>query len=284
MSGVDLRLEGAGLARGRGARRRWLVRGVDLTPRRGELLALVGPNGAGKSTLLRLLAGLWTPTEGRVTLDGIDLRRVPRRAAARRVTYVPQHSVPLFEFTVRELVAMGSFPTAPRFALGGSLREARWTERCLERADVAHLAARPATRLSGGELQRVLIARGLATRAEVLLLDEPTASLDLVHQFEVLELARELAAEGRAVAIAIHDLNAALRWADRVAVVERGAKVAAGPPAAVLTPELLARVFGVEARALAGARGELQYRFERARRGGAPPPGGSLEGARDAIE
>jgi iron complex transport system ATP-binding protein len=283
VSGVDLRLDGAGIARGRGARRRWLVRGVDLAPRRGELLALVGPNGAGKSTLLRLLAGLWAPSEGRVLLDGRDLRRVPRREAARRVTYVPQHSVPLFEFTVRELVAMGSFPTAPRFALGGGEREERWTRECLERADVGHLAARPVTRLSGGELQRVLIARGLATRAEVLLLDEPTASLDLVHQIEVLELARQLAAEGHAVALAIHDLNATLRWADRVAVIERGARIAEGAPAAVLVPELLWHVFGVEARAVEGAPGELQYRFARPR-GEASPCAPRRDAPPDTIE
>ncbi|HVS63441.1 MAG TPA: ABC transporter ATP-binding protein [Thermoanaerobaculia bacterium] len=262
---VELRLEGAGVARGRGDRRRWLARNVDLAPRGGELLALVGPNGAGKSTVLRLLSGLWPPSEGRVSLDGRSLDRLPRREVARRVTYVPQHSVPLFEFTVRELVAMGAFPATPRFALGGGAAEDRWVAECMERADVTYLAHRSVRRLSGGELQRVLVARGLATRADVLLLDEPTASLDLVHQLEVLGLCRELAAEGRAVVVALHDLNAALRWAARLAVIESGSKVAEGAPAEVLTPELLASVFGVRAVALAGAgasEGELQYRFD----------------------
>ena len=276
---IDLRLEGAGVARGRGVRRRWLVRGVDLAPRGGELLALVGPNGAGKSTVLRLLSGLWEPSEGRVTLDGEELRRRPRREVARRVTYVPQHSVPLFEFTVRELVSMGAFASTPRLGLGGSATEARWVEECMERADVAHLAQRSVRRLSGGELQRVLVARGLASRAAVMLLDEPTASLDLVHQLEVLALCRELAAEGRAVVVALHDLNAALRWASRVAVIEAGAKRAEGSPGEVLTPELLARVFGVRAQPLRledaqplrledqplappDGEGELHYRFE----------------------
>jgi iron complex transport system ATP-binding protein len=239
------------------------VRGVDLAPRLGEMLALVGPNGAGKSSLLRLLCGLWAPSEGRVLLDGRDLARLPRQQVARVVTYVPQHSVPLFEFSVREVVAMGAFPATPRFALGGGVAEDRWVAECMARADIAHLAQRSVTRLSGGELQRVLVARGLATRARVLLLDEPTASLDLVHQLEVLELCRALAAEGRAVVVALHDLNAALRWAGRVAVIDAGSKVAEGAPAAVLTPELLRRVFDVSASALEGAD-RLQYRFERA--------------------
>ena len=231
---------------------RWLLRNVDLAVEPSTLTSVVGPNGAGKSTLLRLLSGAWTLTEGRALLGGVDLAMLPRRKAARRVAYVPQSVRPSFDFTVREFVTLGRYPHESRL-FGTRSADRDWIDRCLDDTDVLSLVDRRVTTLSGGELQRVLMARCLATEAEVLLLDEPTSNLDLAHGLDLLGLARRLVDEGRSVVLVLHDLNAAARFADRVAVLDGGALVAEGPPAEVLTPELLLGVFQVRAVPLAGA-------------------------------
>ncbi len=243
-----LELVGAGVER----RGRWLLRGVDLVIEPAMLLAVVGPNGAGKSTLLRLLCGAWRLTEGRALLGGADLAALPRRQAARRVAHVPQTVRPTFEFTVREFVTLGRYPHENRL-FGARAADRGWIERCLDDTDVLALAERRVTTLSAGELQRVLMARCLATEAEVLLLDEPTSNLDLAHGLDLLGLVRNLAREGRSVVLVLHDLNAAARFADRVAVLDAGVLVAEGPPADVLDPDLLRRVFRVLAAPLSGA-------------------------------
>jgi iron complex transport system ATP-binding protein len=247
---TTLSLRGAGVARGDRDRdrERWLVRGVDLDLRAGsdsgELVALVGPNGAGKTTLLRLIAGVWRPSAGTVFLDGMDLAGLPRRQVARRIAYVPQASTPPVDFTVLELVAMGRY--AHQGWLGAaSARDLDLVRAALERCDALHLESRNAARLSGGELQRVLIARCLATEADVLVLDEPTASLDVAHVLEIMELLVELARSGRGVAIALHDLALARRFADRVALLAAGRLVATGPAGDVLSAERIEQVFGV---------------------------------------
>ena len=231
---------------------RWLLRGVDLVVESATLTSVVGPNGAGKSTLLKLLTGAWRLTEGRALLGGVDLATMPRRQAARQVAYVPQSVRPTFEFTVCEFVTLGRYPHESRL-FGTRSADRGWIDRCLDDTDVLALADRRVTTLSGGELQRVLMARCLATEAEVLLLDEPTSNLDLAHGLDLLGLARRLVDEGRSVVLVLHDLNAAARFADRVAVLDAGALVAEGPPADVLNPELLCRVFRVLAVPLAGS-------------------------------
>ena len=243
-----LELVGGGVER----RGRWLLRGVDLVIEPSMLTSVVGPNGAGKSTLLRLLSGTWRLTEGQVLLGGFDLAALPRRQAARRVAYVPQSVRPAFEFTVREFVTLGRYPHESRL-FGTRSADRGWIDRCLDDTDVLALADRRVTTLSGGELQRVLMARCLATEAEVLLLDEPTSNLDLAHGLDLLGLARRLAGDGRSVVLVLHDLNAAARFADRVAVLDGGSLVAEGPPSEVLAPELVRHVFRVEAVALPGA-------------------------------
>ncbi len=231
---------------------RWLLRGVDLVVEPATLTSVVGPNGAGKSTLLKLLSGAWRLTEGRALLGGVDLARMPRRQAARQVAYVPQSVRPTFEFTVREFVTLGRYPHESRL-FGTRSADRGWIDHCLDDSDVRSLADRRVTTLSGGELQRVLMARCLATEAEILLLDEPTSNLDLAHGLDLLGLARRLVDEGRSVVLVLHDLNGAARFADRVAVLDAGALVAEGPPTDVLTPELLLRVFHVRAVPLVGA-------------------------------
>jgi len=223
---------------------------LDIQP--GSVLAVVGPNGSGKSTLLRCMGGLLPITRGTVTLGGKPLNRIHRTEIARSITYVPQETRLDFAFSVREIVLMGRYAHRGRFErLRQSDEEA--AGQALLRADVAHLADRPATGISGGERQRVLIARSLATQAPFLLLDEPMASLDVVHALEILELCRSLAADGNAVAVATHDLNAVYRLADRVALIDAGRLLAVGAPSAVLTSENLGRAFGVRAETLYGS-------------------------------
>jgi len=233
---------------------RWILQdcGIDLF--QGSVLAVVGPNGSGKSTLLRCMAGIWPVSEGRVTLEGRDMRDIPRSQVARSLAYVPQEAKLEFEFTVREIVAMGRYAHRGRF--NRETEEDRQAAvDALDRADIVHLAERFVTQLSGGERQRVLIARSLATRSRILLLDEPTASLDVEHSLDVLQLCRSLADEGRAVAIATHDLNGACRFADRVALLDSGRLVGVGAPAAVLTPSNIERAFHVRSEVVSSVNG-----------------------------
>ena len=205
---MSLRLERASLRIGA----RHLVRDVTVEVAPARITALIGPNGAGKSTALRLMAGLWKPTGGRASLDGTALPRLSRRLLARRISFVPQDTHVDVPFTVRELVAMGRHPHLGRFDDPGPTDDAA-VAAAMSRADVAHLADRPVTELSGGERRRAVIARSLATGSNVILLDEPTANLDVDHVIETLTLLRELAAGGATIALALHDLNVVSRWA-----------------------------------------------------------------------
>ncbi|MFN2455914.1 MAG: ABC transporter ATP-binding protein [Pyrinomonadaceae bacterium] len=241
---------------------RWLVRGASLMLRPRTLTVLVGPNGSGKTTLLRLLAGLWQMTEGTATLDGAELSHIRRRDLARRIAFTPQDTHLAFAFTVRDVVLMGRHAYIGRFEREG-VRDREAVEAALARADVAHLADRLVTELSGGERQRVIIARSLATQADAILLDEPTANLDIGHALDVLQLCRELAQEGKTVALALHDLNLAARYAAEVVLLSHGRIVAAGTPTEVLSEAALQQVFGVSAVQIAATTGETALFFRR---------------------
>jgi iron complex transport system ATP-binding protein len=237
---VSLSLEHAGVA----IDGRWLVRDVDVAVTPGAFTAFVGPNGSGKTTVLRLLAGLVAPSEGRVWLDEADIRLRGRRDLARRVTFVPQDTHVAFAFSVRDVVAMGRHAHLGRFERERGA-DRRAIDDAMARCDVAHLAERAVNELSGGERQRVLIARSLATEAAHVLLDEPIANLDIAHALDVLVLCQALAREGRGIGVALHDLNAALRFADQTVLLDRGRVAGAGPTRSVLTPEAVRDVFGV---------------------------------------
>ncbi|MCA9448802.1 MAG: ABC transporter ATP-binding protein [Candidatus Omnitrophica bacterium] len=241
---------------------RWLIQGANLAVNEGEVTALVGPNGSGKSTLLKLLCRLWRPTEGTVALDGKDLQTYSAREIAKRITIVQQSLTLRYSFTVLEVVAMGRYPHTGRI---GRLSEMdlQIVESAMEKADVLPLADRHANRLSGGELQRVLLARCLATEASIILLDEPTSNLDLSHALDVLHLCRELAHEGKSVAIALHDLSSALRFADQVAVLSSGRVIDSGPTDAVLSPEKIQSVFSVRAERVRASTGQEGFLFDR---------------------
>jgi iron complex transport system ATP-binding protein len=244
--------------------RRWLARHVSLSLSPGRFTVLIGPNGSGKSTVLRLLAGLWTPTEGRVELDGRALATLPRRELARRVAVVPQDTHLAFAFTVREAVAMGRHAHVARFARE-TARDREAVQHAMQRADVAHLADRLVTELSGGERQRVLIARCLATEADTILLDEPLANLDIAHALDVLLLCRALADEGRTVVLALHDLNAATLYATDAVLLKAGTLVGAGPARDLLSPDAIRSVFEVDVREVPTPDGRVLFTFERER-------------------
>jgi iron complex transport system ATP-binding protein len=238
---------------GFGYRERDVLRDVTFSLAAGELVALCGPNGAGKSTLLRLLLGLQTPRAGHVELGGAPVASLSRREIARRATLLPQDSPSDLPLTVREVVALGRLPHLGRFEPEGEA-DALAVARALEATDTAALAERPVTELSGGERHRVHLARALAQGAEVLLLDEPVAGLDLVHQLQTMERLRATADEGRGVLVALHELSLAARC-DRVLLLAGGVLRADAPPVDVLTPATLADVFGVRADVILDAAG-----------------------------
>lgn len=222
----------------RGARP--ILNGVSLQIRTGEILALVGPNGAGKSTLLQVLGGDESPAAGETNLFGRPVRGWSARDAALRRAFLPQHNTLAFPFTVRDVVAMGRSPWR---GLAESAMDDEIIDEVLAEVAVTELASRRFTSLSGGEAGRVSLARALAQRSPVLLLDEPTAALDPHHQEQVFALLRRLADSGSAVVVVVHELNLAAGYADRVAVLGRGCFDAVGAPAQVLTAEILTETY-----------------------------------------
>jgi cobalamin transport system ATP-binding protein len=252
-------LTGTGLTVVRGRRR--ILDAATLTVAPGTITAVLGPNGSGKSTLLRVLAGVWSPISGMVTLDGDDLTRMSRSEIARRLSFLPQETRCDFAFTVEEIVAMGRHPHRGRFARAGQ-RDRDAIDEALVRCDLTHLRTRTVDRLSGGERQRVAIARCLAAQPAVLLLDEPTTHLDLEHALSVLTLCRALAATGTGIALAMHDLATVARFATDTALLCDGRIVAAGSPAEVLTPAHCRHVFAVDTEIVTTADGRPAFVFD----------------------
>ena len=224
-----------------------VLRGVDLDVNAGEMVALLGANGSGKTTLLRLISGVLKPDRGTVEVAGRQVQEWTRDALARRVAVLPQQLDLPDGFRVAELVEMGRAPHARRL-FGSTADDERAIHRALADADALDLADRYPHELSGGERQRVLVAMALAQEPELLLLDEPTLHMDLAHQVALLRAMRRLRRErGLTVLAVLHDLNLAAAFAPRVVVLHQGSVAADGDPAAVLTPDLVVRVFGVQA-------------------------------------
>jgi iron complex transport system ATP-binding protein len=214
-------------------------------PRTG-FVAVAGPNGAGKSTLVGIMAALRRPYRGSCTYGGVEIRQWRRRELARRIAFLPQSLRLEFPFTAQQVVLMGRTPYGSAWTESSADHAA--VERAMQTTDTLAFAARDFRTLSGGEGQRVILAAALAQEPEALLLDEPTSFLDLRHQLAIYRLLADLARKILVVAVT-HDLNLALRFADRVLVLDGGRIAGDGTPPDVLTPELIQRVFGVHASA-----------------------------------
>jgi iron complex transport system ATP-binding protein len=224
-----------------------VLNGVSADVGRGEILGILGPNGSGKTTLLRLLSGTRVPTAGDVLLDGTPLRRLSRRAVARRIAVVPQETHLAFDYTVMEMVLMGRHPHLGLFQIEGPA-DIDIGRDALHATGTADLEARQFNTLSGGEKQRVVIASALTQSSDILLLDEPTASLDLGYQLEVASLLRRLNRErGVTIAVSTHDLNFAASVCQRLVMLRAGRVIAVGTTADALTPGNVRALYGVTA-------------------------------------
>ena len=209
----------------------------------GQLTAVIGPNGSGKSTLLEAVSGHLRPVSGRVLLDGVDLARLSPLDRARRVGLARQETILLFSFTVREFVRQGRHPHLGR-NLFETTDDEHWVDWALEKANLSKFASRGILEISSGEFQRAVLARTLAQRPRLILLDEPTANLDIGYQIEIFRLLREVAASELCTAVVVtHELNLAAEMADYVLLLESGRCLRQGSPEQVFDPELLSRVF-----------------------------------------
>ncbi len=225
---------------------RRLLDSVDLRASSGQFVGLIGPNGAGKTTLLRSISNVLRFDEGSVRLLGEDLDNLPAREVAEILALVPQIAPYTQGFTAFELVLMGRYPHMGRFQVEGK-EDDRIANRAMRLTETEPFAARTLETLSGGERQRVFLARAIAQQPRVLLLDEPTSNLDVLHQLKILTLVRQLVDDGLTAVAAIHDLNMAARFCDRLILLADGRVRSEGTPQEVLTPEMIESVFGVEA-------------------------------------
>ncbi len=223
-----------------------VLKGLDFSTQPGERIGLIGPNGAGKSTLLKLLIKLLTPDSGHITLNGTPYTAWSQKALARTIAYLPQNPVLADGFSALEVVMMGRYARLGRFeSISKKDEQLAWDAMSeTESVDFAH---RQFNALSGGEQQRVLLARALSQEAQILLLDEPTASLDLHHQLHFFKLLQSIEKTGRTVLLAIHDLNLAARYCNRLILLHQGKLVSDGTPETVLTSKHLLSVYGISA-------------------------------------
>ena len=223
-----------------------VLRDVNLTAARGQFVGVVGPNGSGKSTLVRALSRVLHPVAGQALLDGTDIYQMSARELARHLAVVAQEQAIAFDFPVREIVLMGRSPHLSRFGVE-SARDYRIVEEAMQLTHVTAFADRSITSLSGGERQRCMIARGLAQQPSVLILDEPTAHLDINHQIEILDLARRLTAErSLATLVILHDLNLASQYCDHLVLIANGELLAEGMPDDVVTESRIRAAYGAD--------------------------------------
>ena len=237
------RVRAHGLSLGYGDR--LVIEGIDLEIPDGAFTSIVGPNACGKSTLLRSLVRLQPARAGRVELDGRPVTQWKSKELARELGFLPQSALSPEGIRVKALVRRGRY--AHQTMLNSwSRADEEATDRAMDAAGVTELADRPVSELSGGQRQRVWVAMVLAQETPYLLLDEPTTFLDIAHQYDLLRLLRELVAHGRTVVAVLHDLNQACRFGDHVIAMRDGKVVASGPPAQVVTPELVHQIFGMD--------------------------------------
>ena len=219
-----------------------VVHNVSFSLQPGEVLCVIGPNGSGKSSLVKTLAGVIEPYHGTLSLDGSEISSSSRKIIAKHIGYVPQNLHYLTSATAHEVVIIGRRPHV-QWSL--SLYDLEVVEQAMERVHVTHLANKLLSETSGGERQRVFLARTLAQDPDVFLFDEPTSALDIKHQIEVFSMIKELAASGKAVLAVVHDLNFAYHFADRILLMDEGHAVAIGTADDVMTKKRIQEVYGV---------------------------------------
>ncbi len=218
------------------------LRDVSLQARRGRVTAVAGPNGSGKSTLVKAILGSQPIASGSITIDGVDVRLLGRRERARRVAVITQREEPVFALPVREYVALGRYPHEGPWR-GATAVDERAVESAIDQAELGAVADRSTQQLSGGEWQRVRLARALAQGGDALVLDEPTTFLDIAHEMAMFELFASIARAGRAVLLVSHQLNLVARFADDLVLLHRGVVAASGAPAEVMQARTLERVY-----------------------------------------
>lgn len=232
-----------------------LLTNISLELSSGCLHAILGPNGSGKSTLLKVLTGIWKLSSGEVTWNGTPLLSQKRQEISRIISLVPQNPQPSFDYLVEDIVAMGRYPYNTRY---WNAKDEPLVQQALNAVDAWHLKDRRVNHLSFGERQRVYIARALVTESPILLLDEPTASLDIRHQLEIWDLLQTFVKNGKIVVITTHDLTIAERYCKHIAVLNQGQCVGSGSFASLMTPKLLQDVFGIAEVALPDAENLLK--------------------------
>lgn len=222
-----------------------VLEGIDFSVKPGELAAVLGPNGTGKTTLFKCVLGFLPHYTGSITIDGEQARTLPPRELAKRIAYIPQNHQQTFGYSVIDMVLMGTAHSLSLFSLPGAAQKKAAYE-ALERLGIASLAEKNISRISGGEQQLVLIARAIAQQAKLLIMDEPTASLDYGNRDKVLRLVSGLAKEGFGILVSTHDPQHALSYANKVIALKSGKVLSCGAPEAVITPELLSELYGMK--------------------------------------
>ena len=236
---------------------RQVLRDVSFSVGKGRLLSVLGPNGVGKSTLFRCILGLLHGFQGEITVDGTAVSTLGARELARKVAYIPQSNYPAFQYSVFDMVLMGTTAQSRGFSPPGPKQEAASLE-ALERLDIAHRADRSYTRLSGGERQLVLIARALAQRSQVLLMDEPTANLDYGNQIRVLTKVRALADAGYTIVQSTHNPEQSYLFSHQILAMKDGQVLAHGAPGEVMNEDLIRALYGIDAEVVSLRDGRMR--------------------------
>ncbi len=224
-----------------------VLKDISLSISKGEFLSIIGPNGSGKSTILKLITKLNTPNKGEILLNNVNIKDINQRDLAKSISLVPQNTYIEYEFSVKELIAMGRFPYKKRFERE-SKDDYAIVNKAMERTNTKYLEDRLITEISGGETQRVTIARALAQETDIILLDEPTSFLDINHQIEILNLLRDLnKEEKKTILLVIHDINLAARYSDRIMILKDGLVMDIGQPEDVITKENILKAYNLKA-------------------------------------